>query len=102
MFLDADTSIEAGDLQKILIPIICWVAGGFVVAFWLLILLITSNLQAAAPWTVLHVLCILQIYWILFRMGNYGFYTAFLYPLPFVFLQPCFPYPCFEPSSSTR
>ena len=102
VFLDADTSIEAGDLQKILIPIICWVAGGFVVAFWLLILLITSNLQAAAPWTVLHVLCILQIYWILFRMGNYGFYTAFLYPLPFVFLQPCFPYPCFEPSSCTR
>jgi len=75
---------------KFLIPIICWVAGGFVVSFWLLILLITSNLQEAAPWTVLHVLYILQIYWILSRMGNYGIYTALLYPLPFVFFAVVF------------
>ncbi len=75
---------------KILIPVICWVAGGFVVSFWLLILLLGSNLQAAAPWIVLHVLYILQIYWILSRMGNYGFYTAVLYPLPFVFFAAVF------------
>jgi 4,4'-diaponeurosporenoate glycosyltransferase len=75
---------------KILIPIICWVAGGFVVSFWLLILLSTFNLQAAAPWIVLHILYILQIYWILSRMGNYGFYTAFLYPLPLVFFAAVF------------
>ena len=75
---------------KILIPIICWIAGGFVVSFWLLILLITGNLQAAAPWIVLHVLYILQIYWILSRMGNYGLYTALFYPLPFVFFAVVF------------
>jgi 4,4'-diaponeurosporenoate glycosyltransferase len=75
---------------KILIPIICWVAGGFVVSFWLLILLLGSNLEAAAPWTVLHVLYILQIYWILSRMGNYGLYTALLYPVPFVFFAAVF------------
>jgi 4,4'-diaponeurosporenoate glycosyltransferase len=75
---------------RILIPIVCWVAGGFVVSFWLLVLLVTSNLQAAAPWTVLHLLYILQIYWILSRMGNYGVYTAFLYPLPFLFFAAVF------------
>jgi 4,4'-diaponeurosporenoate glycosyltransferase len=75
---------------QILIPIICWVAGGFVVSFWLLILLLCSNLQAAAPWTVLHVLYILQIHWILSRMGNYGLYTAVLYPLAFVFFAAVF------------
>ena len=60
------------------------------VSFWLLILLSTFNLQAAAPWIILHVLYILQIYWILSRMGNYGFYTAFLYPLPFLFFAAVF------------
>jgi 4,4'-diaponeurosporenoate glycosyltransferase len=75
---------------KILIPIICWVAGGFVVSVWLLILLLGSNMQAAVPWTALHVLYILQIYWILKRMGNYNLYTAVLYPLPFVFFAVVF------------
>jgi 4,4'-diaponeurosporenoate glycosyltransferase len=74
----------------ILVPIIFWIAGGFVVSFWLLILLLTSNLQAIPPWTVLHVLYILQIYWVLSRMGNYGVYTALLYPLPFVFFAAVF------------
>jgi 4,4'-diaponeurosporenoate glycosyltransferase len=75
---------------KILIPIICWVAGGFVVSVWLLILLLGSNFQEAAPWTALHILYILQIYWILSRMGNYGLYTAVLYPLPLVFFAAVF------------
>jgi 4,4'-diaponeurosporenoate glycosyltransferase len=74
---------------KILIPIICWVAGGFVVSFVLLIMLLL-NVRAAAPWTVLHILYILQIYWILFRIGNYGWYTAVLYPLLFVFFAVVF------------
>jgi 4,4'-diaponeurosporenoate glycosyltransferase len=74
----------------ILIPIILWVAGGFVISVWLLVLLLGSHLQAAAPWTVLHALYILQIYWILHRMGNYGLYTAVLYPLPFVFFAGVF------------
>lgn len=75
---------------KILIPIILWVVGGFVVSFWLLILLLGSDFQAAAPWTVLHVMYILQIYWILSRMGNYGFISSLLYPLPFVFFAVVF------------
>jgi 4,4'-diaponeurosporenoate glycosyltransferase len=75
---------------KILIPIILWVVGGFIVSFWLLIMLLGSNFHAAAPWTVLHVMYILQIYWILSRMGNYGFYSAFLYPLLFVFFAVVF------------
>jgi 4,4'-diaponeurosporenoate glycosyltransferase len=75
---------------KLLIPMICWVAGGFVVFCWLLILLLTANLQGAAPWTILNVLYILQIYWILYRMGNYGIYTALLYPIPFVFFAVVF------------
>ena len=75
---------------KILVPIILWVVGGFVVSFWLLILLLGSNYRAAAPWTVLHVMYILQIFWILSRMGNYGFYSSLLYPLPFVFFAAVF------------
>jgi 4,4'-diaponeurosporenoate glycosyltransferase len=80
---------QTADL-RILIAIICWVSGGFVASFWLLVLLAMGNLQAVAPWTVLHVLYILQIYWILYRMGNYGFYTALLYPLPFLFFAGVF------------
>jgi 4,4'-diaponeurosporenoate glycosyltransferase len=49
---------------KILIPIIFWVAGGFVASFWFLIQLLALNFQAAAPWTVFHVLYILQIHWL--------------------------------------
>ncbi|MBN2552833.1 MAG: glycosyltransferase [Spirochaetales bacterium] len=74
----------------ILIPIVCWVAGGFIVSFLLPVALLGSDLQAAAPWLILHVLYILQIHWILSRMGNYGLLTALLYPLPFGFFAAVF------------
>jgi 4,4'-diaponeurosporenoate glycosyltransferase len=76
--------------RKILIPIFCWVAGGFVASFWLLLLLLSSNVQAAVPWIALNLLYSLQIFWILSRMGNYGLYTALLYPVPFVFFAAVF------------
>jgi len=75
---------------EILVPIICWVAGGFAVSFLLLYVLLSSGLQPALPWMMLHVLYILQIYWILVRMGNYGPVTALLYPIPFVFFAAVF------------
>jgi 4,4'-diaponeurosporenoate glycosyltransferase len=74
----------------ILLPIIGWIAGGFIVSFWLLILLAGSHLQLAAPWAVLYILYFLQVYWILSRMGNYGIYTALLYPVPLVFFAGIF------------
>jgi 4,4'-diaponeurosporenoate glycosyltransferase len=74
----------------ILIPIILWVGGGFVVSVWLSYLLLSASLPAAWPWIVLHLLYVLQIFWILLRMGNYGFYTALLYPLPFLFFAAIF------------
>ncbi|UCF96900.1 MAG: glycosyltransferase [Spirochaetaceae bacterium] len=75
---------------KILVPIICWITGGFIVSFWLLYLLLSWNLESAVPWIVLHILYVLQIFWILFRMGNYGFYSALLYPLAFMFFAAVF------------
>ena len=80
---------RAASLQ-ILIPIICWVAGGFIVSSWLPVVFLGSDLQAAAPWLILHILYILQIHWILSRMGNYGLLTPLLYPLPFIFFAAVF------------
>jgi 4,4'-diaponeurosporenoate glycosyltransferase len=75
---------------KILIPMVLWITGGFIVSIWLLHLLLGLNFQVALPWVLLHLLYILQIHWILARMGNYGLYTAVLYPLPFVFFAVVF------------
>ena len=74
----------------ILVPIVCWVAGGFIVSTLLPAVFLGSGLQGAAPWLILHVLYILQIHWILSRMGNYGLPTALLYPLPFIFFAAVF------------
>ena len=76
--------------RKILVPMIFWVAGGFIVSFWLLFLLLSSNLQGIAPWLILNILYTLQIFWILSRMGNYGVYTALLYPITLVFFAGIF------------
>jgi 4,4'-diaponeurosporenoate glycosyltransferase len=76
--------------RKILVPIICWIAGGFIASFWLLFLLLSSNLQGITPWLILNGLYMLQIFWILSRMGNYGLYTALLYPTTMVFFAGIF------------
>jgi 4,4'-diaponeurosporenoate glycosyltransferase len=75
---------------RILVPIILWIVGGFITSVWLLLVVCSPNLQGTIPWLILHLLYVVQIRWILSRMGNYGLYSALLYPLLLVFFAAVF------------
>jgi 4,4'-diaponeurosporenoate glycosyltransferase len=86
----------------VLVPLIGWIAGGFIVSFWLGYGLATGALTTPAgsgsvapwprvlPWGALYLLYALQIFWMLRRVGNYGPYTAVLFPLPLLFFAAVF------------
>jgi 4,4'-diaponeurosporenoate glycosyltransferase len=44
-----------------------------------------GNPTAIIPWAVLYLCFALQIYWMLFRIGRFGFYTALFFPIPLLF-----------------
>jgi 4,4'-diaponeurosporenoate glycosyltransferase len=74
----------------VLAAIIAWIAGGFIVSFGVTYSLITGRWGGYLPWTVLYVLYVLQLLWILPRIGNYRPPTAVLYPVPALFFTGVF------------
>jgi len=40
----------------------------------------------------LYIFYVLQVYWMLFRIGNFKFYTALLFPVPLLFFIMLFSY----------
>jgi len=86
----------------VLLPMIGWIAGGFVVSVALAYTVArgapgalaagaaTNGWQPALPWTALYLLYALQIFWMLRRLGNYGVYTALLFPLTLLFFAMVF------------
>jgi 4,4'-diaponeurosporenoate glycosyltransferase len=75
-----------------LLVIVCWVVGGVGVTRQLFQSAILGNPVELLGWLVLDVLYIFQIYWMLFRIGNFGFSTALLFQIPLVFFVMVFAY----------
>ena len=75
-----------------LLMIVGWVFGGVGVTRQLVQSAILGNMMDLLGWVVLDVLYILQIHWMLFRIGNFGFSTAVLFQIPLIFFVIVFAY----------
>lgn len=64
---------------SILVLMIGFISGGLLSAFFLIMALIRQ--ETVLPWIGLYSLYTLQLFWQLLRLGNYRFYTVFLYPV---------------------
>lgn len=68
-----------------LIMIVGWIFGGVGVTRELIQSAILCDLNRFLGWFVLYVLYVCQIHWMLSRIGNFGFITALLFPIPLLF-----------------
>jgi 4,4'-diaponeurosporenoate glycosyltransferase len=75
-----------------LIMLVGWVFGGISVTRHLVESAILGNMTDLLGWIVLDLLYILQIYWMFFRIGNFGFSTALLFQIPLIFFVLVFAY----------
>jgi 4,4'-diaponeurosporenoate glycosyltransferase len=75
-----------------LLMIVGWVFGGVSVTRHLVQSVILGNMTDLVGWVMLDVLYILQIHWMLFRIGNFGFSTALLFQIPLIFFVIVFAY----------
>jgi 4,4'-diaponeurosporenoate glycosyltransferase len=69
-----------------------WVFGGVSVTRHVLQSAIMDNPVELVGWLVFVVLYIFQIHWMLRRIGNFGFLTALLFPIPLIFFVLVFAY----------
>ena len=75
-----------------LLMIVGWVSGGISVTRHLVESAILGNMTDLLGWVVLDLFYILQIHWMLFRIGNFGFSTALLFQIPLIFFVFVFAY----------
>ena len=75
-----------------LIMLVGWVFGGISVTRHLIQSAILGSSTDLLGWVVLDVLYMLQIHWILFRIGNFGFTTALMFQIPLLFFVIVFAY----------
>lgn len=69
----------------ILLLIFGWITGSISVTRNLLESAFMGNQTAFLTWLAFYSLYVIQIYWILLRIGNFGFYTALLFQIPLAF-----------------
>lgn len=73
-----------------LIIVVCWVFGSVSVTRHLLQEMFNEGSGSLPFWGVLYGLYASQIGWMLHRIGNFGFYSALLYPVPLLFFVAVF------------
>jgi len=66
-----------------LLAIIAWIGGGIGSVIYLIKAIVNMNAFLIFSWASLYTLYAIQIYWMMFRVGTFKFYTALFY---FVFL----------------
>ena len=73
-----------------LLLVVCWIAGAFGVTRNLLQSAFSADGMGLLVWGGLDVLYMLQIHWMLARIGNFGFVTALLFQVPLIFFAAAF------------
>jgi len=68
-----------------LLMVVGWVFGGVGVTRQLLQSFLLGEVIDFLRWFLLYIFYILQIHWMLFRIGNFGFFTALFFPIPLLF-----------------
>ncbi|MGB2877572.1 MAG: hypothetical protein WBB97_06005, partial [Dehalococcoidales bacterium] len=76
----------------VLIMIIAWITGAIGTTRHLIQALIITDISLATLWGLLYIAYAIQIYWMLYRIGNFKPYTALLFPIPLLFFLIVFTY----------
>jgi 4,4'-diaponeurosporenoate glycosyltransferase len=69
----------------VLMMIVCWVFGGVSLTRHLIQSILAGNLNDIITWMGLDLLYVVQIHWMLVRIGNFGIRTAILFQIPLLF-----------------
>ncbi len=77
---------------SILVVIVLWIVGASGTARILIQECITGDTIQMIQWVFLYVCYVMQIYWMIRRIGNFKFYTALFYPIPLLFFVVVFIY----------
>lgn len=76
----------------VLIMIIAWITGGIGTMRHLIQAAITTDVSLVTLWGMLYIAFVMQLYWMLYRIGNFEPYTALLFPIPLLFFVIVFAY----------
>jgi len=74
----------------ILLVTIAWIGGGISATRYLIEGLFDISAISISVWATAYLGYAFQIYWMLFRIGKFKFYTALFYPLPLLFFLALF------------
>ena len=70
---------------SVLMMIACWIFGGVSLTRHLIQSILAGNLNDIITWMGLDLLYVVQIHWMLVRIGNFGIRTAILFQIPLLF-----------------
>jgi len=76
----------------VLIMIIAWITGAIGTTRHLIQALAITDISLITLWGLLYIAYAIQIYWMLYRIGNFKPYTALLFPIPLLFFVIVFVY----------
>jgi len=76
----------------VLIMIIAWITGAIGSTRHLIQAVIVTDISLVTLWGLLYIAYAIQIYWMLYRIGNFKPYTALLFPIPLLFFLIVFVY----------
>ena len=79
----------------VLIAIIAWVGGGISATIYSVQAIFSMNTTLILVYAAAYLGFVIQIYWMLFRIGNFKFYTALFYPICLLFFLIIFLYSIF-------
>jgi len=74
----------------ILLAIIAWVGGGISAIRYTIETIYSMNTISILVWTSAYLGYAIQVYWMLFRVGTFKFYTALFYPVSLLFFLAIF------------
>jgi 4,4'-diaponeurosporenoate glycosyltransferase len=76
----------------VLIMIIAWITGSIGTTRHLIQAILIADISLLTIWGILYIAFATQIYWMLYRIGNFKPYTALLFPVPLLFFVIVFIY----------
>ncbi|MDD5701394.1 MAG: glycosyltransferase [Dehalococcoidales bacterium] len=80
----------------ILILIIAWIGGAISSTVNVFEAILSMNASTILVWSLAYTGYVIQIYWMLFRLGTFKFYTALFYPIFLLFFLCIFMYSIFN------
>jgi 4,4'-diaponeurosporenoate glycosyltransferase len=78
--------------MPVLIMIVAWIIGAIGTIRYLVVAIEVIDSMLIVFWTLLYLGYVVQIYWMLRRIGNFKFYTPLFYPIPLLFFILVFTY----------